>query len=142
MSKIVRLTESDLTRIVKRVIEESDVYDEDFNEYLNTSKLPDREMKYFSWLSDSKFKTYKEKTYDDKMELLRKDKIRYNLVFDILDYMDEYNKKVGINRNIKITNLNSIINKNLDSLKEIRHKWMKLSENPDIAVEDLFSDFN
>lgn len=56
--------------------------------------------------------------------------------------MDIYNKKVGINRRISITNLDSIINKNTYNIKEIKHKWMKLSENPDIEPKDIFTDFN
>jgi hypothetical protein len=56
--------------------------------------------------------------------------------------MDIYNKKVGINKRISITNLDAIINKNIYNLKEIKHKWMKLSENPDIEPSDIFTDFN
>lgn len=113
---------------------------DDFNTFNN--KLPEREMRYFSWILEPGFKTYKQMKYDEKMEQLRKDEEKYNLIFDILDYMDNYNKKVGINHRISITNLDSIINKNTYNLKEIKHKWMKLSENPDIEPEDIFTDFN
>ncbi len=111
-----------------------------FNEHQTT--LPEREMKYFSWILEPDFKTYKQMKYDEKMERLRKDEEKYNHIFDILDYMDIYNKKVGINRRISITNLDAIINKNLYNLKEIKHKWIKLSENPDIESKDIFTDFN
>lgn len=115
-----------------------------WNQYLNENlhdELPEREMKYFSWILEPGFKSYKQIKYDEKMETLRKNEEKYNLIFDILDYMDVYNKKVGINKNIKITNLDAIINKNLYNLKEIKHKWMKLSKNPDIKPEDIFTDF-
>jgi predicted transcriptional regulator len=114
-----------------------------FNESRENSDtfLPDREMKYFHWILHPSFKTYKKYKYDEKMEQLRKDKERYNIIFDILDYMDIYNKKVGINRKISITNLDSIINKNMYNLMEIKHKWLKLSENPDIEPKDIFTDF-
>ena len=116
-----------------------------WKQFLNENiqnKLPEREMNYFSWILEPDFKTYKQMKYDEKMERLRKDEEKYNLIFDILDYMDIYNKKVGINRRISITNLDSIINKNTYNLKEIKHKWMKLSENPDIEPKDIFTDFN
>jgi hypothetical protein len=116
-----------------------------FGQFINENfqtPLPEREMKYFSWILEPDFKTYKQMKYDEKMERLRKDEEKYNLIFDILDYMDIYNKKVGINKRISITNLDSIINKNLYNLKEIKHKWMKLSENPDIEPKDIFTDFN
>ena len=116
-----------------------------FGQFINENfqtTLPEREMKYFSWILEPDFKTYKQMKYDEKMERLRKDEEKYNLIFDILDYMDIYNKKVGINKRISITNLDAIINKNLYNLKEIKHKWMKLSENPDIEPKDIFIDFN
>ena len=116
-----------------------------WKQFLNENiqnKLPEREMNYFSWILEPDFKTYKQMKYDEKMERLRKDEEKYNLIFDILDYMDIYNKKVGINRRISITNLDSIINKHIYNLKEIKHKWMKLSENPDIEPKDIFTDFN
>jgi hypothetical protein len=116
-----------------------------FGQFINENfqtTLPEREMKYFSWILEPDFKTYKQMKYDEKMERLRKDEEKYHLIFDILDYMDIYNKKVGINKRISITNLDSIINKNLYNLKEIKHKWMKLSENPDIEPKDIFTDFN
>ena len=97
---------------------------------------------FVGWILEPDFKTYKQMKYDEKMERLRKDEEKYNLIFDILDYMDIYNKKVGINRRISITNLDAIINKNTYNLKEIKHKWMKLSENPDIEPKDIFTDFN
>ena len=116
-----------------------------WKQFLNENiqnKLPEREMNYFSWILEPDFKTYKQMKYDEKMERLMKDEEKYNLIFDILDYMDIYNKKVGINRRISITNLDSIINKHIYNLKEIKHKWMKLSENPDIEPKDIFTDFN
>ena len=116
-----------------------------WKQFLNENiqdKLPEREIKYFSWILEPDFKTYKQMKYDEKMERLMKDEEKYNLIFDILDYMDIYNKKVGINRRISITNLDSIINKHIYNLKEIKHKWMKLSENPDIEPKDIFTDFN
>lgn len=116
-----------------------------FGQFLNENIqdiLPEREMKYFSWILEPDFKTYKQMKYDEKMERLRKDEEKYKLIFDILDYMDIYNKKVGINKRISITNLDAIINKNLYNLKEIKHKWMKLSKNPDIEPKDIFTDFN
>jgi hypothetical protein len=114
-----------------------------FGQFINENfqtTLTEREMKYFSWILEPDFKTYKQMKYDEKMERLRKDEEKYNLIFDILDYMDIYNKKVGINKRISITNLDAIINKNLYNLKEIKHKWMKLSENPDIEPKDIFTD--
>lgn len=115
-----------------------------YKQFLNESvqnELPEREMKYFSWLLEPDFKTYKQLKYDKMMELLRKEEVKYNFIFDIFDYMDIYNKKVGIDRKISITNLNAIINKSAYNLKEIRHKWKKLSENPDIEPKDIFTDF-
>ena len=103
--------------------------------------LTEREIKYFSWILEPDFKTYKKMKYDEKMRRLRKDEEKYNTIFDILDFMDIYNKKVGINKKITITNLDSIINKNTYNLKEIKHKWMKLSENPGIDPKDIFTDF-
>ena len=37
-------------------------------------------MKYFSWILEPDFKTYKQMKYDEKMERLRKDEEKYNLV--------------------------------------------------------------
>jgi hypothetical protein len=115
-----------------------------FGQFLNEnnhSSLPQREMKYFSWILEPGFKSYKEMKYDGMIDILRNDGEKYNLIFDILDYMDVYNKKVGINNKIKITNINYLNTKNIYNLKEIKHKWMKLSENPDIKPKDIYSDF-
>ena len=56
-----------------------------WKQFLNENiqdKLPEREIKYFSWILDPDFKTYKQMKYDEKMERLRKDEEKYNLIIE------------------------------------------------------------
>lgn len=101
----------------------------------------ERELKYFSWLNTPGYGTYKMLTYEPKMVELRKNIVKYNIIFDILDYMDIYHKKVGIESTIKVITLLHHISLPEFSLREIKHKWMKLSENPNIPVEDIYKNF-
>ncbi len=112
------------------------------NEEETTGRDIERERRIYPNMFRDENLTVKEQLYDKLMDQIALDQEKYKLILCILEYMNIYNKKVGISKNIKYTNIKSISNLNTYNLKTIRHKWMKLAENPNIPVEDLYKDFD
>jgi len=115
------------------------------NGYLNSIRDLDRENRIYPnniLVKDEFEKCMKDLVsgvgvgYDENIDI----KMRYDMVWDILEYMTIYNEKIGT-KGIKLTNIQYLITKNQYNLTQIRHKWKKLSENPKIDVKDIWIDY-
>lgn len=94
--------------------------------------LTERESKHFSWLFESELDGYKERVLKG-IELLRDYEERYNLIFDILDRIEDYNYKIGKSGSL-LRQFYYLVNKSLWELKVIKRKWdVILSELEEIG---------
>jgi hypothetical protein len=114
MKKVVRLSESDLVNMVNRVIKEADT---------NTQN---REMEFFSELLNPKSKEYDRDFHKKVIEPLKQDKTKYNLIFDILDYMSEYYRLMDLPTNVGITDIYKYGNYDLSKLEEYKNNWREI----------------
>jgi hypothetical protein len=129
---------------IRKMIDKVKNFNQFVNEsYSNSIRDLDRENKVYpnNVLVKDKFEELMNYLENDRVPMNIDRKVKYDIIWDILEYMTIYNKKVGINKPIKLTNIESIIYKNAYNLKEILHKWKKLSENPNIEPKDIFIDF-
>jgi len=116
---------------------------ENMQDYYSSIRDLDRENKIYpdNFLVKDEFEELMSYLVYDRLKMNMNRKVKYDIVWDILEYMTIYNKKVGIDKPIKLTDIESIIYKNAYNLKEILHKWKKLSENPNIDPKNIFIDF-
>jgi hypothetical protein len=99
----------------------------------------EEEIFHDSFKNNSSIRNYYNEKMDNAISYISQE--QYDLILDILEKINIFNLKVGINKKSKITNFLCYINKNLYNLKEINHKWLKLSKNPDIEPSEIFKDF-
>ena len=71
-----------------------------------------------------------------------------DLIVDIIVFKNIYRGKINSDPiSFKFTHMsvpteiNHLMSKTIYTLKELRHKWMKLSQNPDIKPGEIYVDF-